>query len=102
MGQTTTPAPDAPVAAAPESHYQEQQSPKMDIFSFGVLLIEMCLNEFPSQDQLFEQHRSDGYVGQTWCSSLKGAPKSDLETNPAQVTSYPYWIGYSTLIDSTS
>ena len=47
MGQTTTPAPDAPVAAAPESHYHEQQSPKMDIFSFGVLLIEMCLNEFP-------------------------------------------------------
>ena len=47
MGQTTTPAPGAPVVAAPESHYCEQQSPKMDIFSFGVLLIEMCLNEFP-------------------------------------------------------
>ena len=47
VGQTTTPAPGAPVAAAPEACYPEQQSPKMDIYSFGVLLIEMCLNEFP-------------------------------------------------------
>ena len=47
MSQTTTPAPGAPVAAAPESLYHEQQSPKMDIYNFGVLLIEMCLNEFP-------------------------------------------------------
>ena len=33
--------------AAPEANTANQQTPKMDIFSFGVLLIEMCISEFP-------------------------------------------------------
>ena len=39
--------PGSPVYAAPESHNPALQSPKMDIFSFGVLLIEMCTSQFP-------------------------------------------------------
>ena len=39
--------PGSPVYAAPESHDLAQQSPKMDIYSYGVLLIEMCTYEFP-------------------------------------------------------
>ena len=47
MGHTTTESPGIPVYAAPEACYPQQHSPKMDVFSFGVLLIEMCLSKFP-------------------------------------------------------
>ena len=33
--------------AAPEAGYPDQQSPKMDVYSFGVLLIEMCVSDPP-------------------------------------------------------
>ena len=47
MNLTETEGPGSPVYAAPENRYPEQHSPKMDVFSFGVLLIEMCLSELP-------------------------------------------------------
>ena len=43
--------PGSPVYAAPESHNPALQSPKMDIFSFGVLLIEMCTCDFPEPER---------------------------------------------------
>ena len=33
--------------AAPEAHSPSFQTPKMDIFSFGVLMVEMCTCRFP-------------------------------------------------------
>ena len=39
--------PGSMVYSAPEAHNPEMQSPKMDIYSFGVLLIEMCTSQFP-------------------------------------------------------
>ena len=42
-----TAAPGNPTYAAPEAQNTALQSPKMDIFSFGVLLVEMCSAEFP-------------------------------------------------------
>ena len=39
--------PGSPVYSAPEAHNPNLQSAKMDIYSFGVLLIEMCTSEFP-------------------------------------------------------
>lgn len=36
--------------AAPEAIDPSQQSPKMDTFSFGILLIEMCTGKFPEVD----------------------------------------------------
>ena len=39
--------PGSPVYSAPEADRPALQSPKMDIFSFGVLLVEMCTAEFP-------------------------------------------------------
>ena len=41
-----------PTYAAPEANTADQQTPKMDIFSFGVLLIEMCTDEFPETKQV--------------------------------------------------
>ena len=43
----TTQNPGCVSYAAPESHSPDHHSPKMDIFSFGVLLVEMSLSEFP-------------------------------------------------------
>ena len=49
--QLNTQNPGSPVYSAPESHDPSLQSPKMDIYSFGVLLVEMFTFEFPASDQ---------------------------------------------------
>ena len=43
--------PGSPVYAAPETIDPSLQSTKMDVFSVGVLLIEMCTGQFPSDDE---------------------------------------------------
>ena len=44
---STTVGPGNPFYAAPEASSPHQHSPKMDTYSFGVLLIEMSLRELP-------------------------------------------------------
>ena len=39
--------PGSPIYAAPESRYPNDHTPKMDVFSLGVLMVEMCQSEFP-------------------------------------------------------
>ena len=43
----TTQNPGCASYAAPEARSPDHHSPKMDVFSFGVLLLEMSLSEFP-------------------------------------------------------
>ena len=43
--------PGNPVYSAPEAHIPSRQTTKMDVFSFGVLLIEMCTAQFPDDDK---------------------------------------------------
>ena len=50
LRELRTVGPGSPVYAAPEASIPAEQSPKMDIFSFGVLLIEMLTDEFPAVD----------------------------------------------------
>ena len=45
-----SPGPGNPSYAAPEASYGALHSPKMDVYSFGVLLIEMATHEFPDPD----------------------------------------------------
>ena len=47
MNAARTVGPGAAVYAAPEACSADAQSPAMDVFSFGVLLIEMCLQKLP-------------------------------------------------------
>ena len=49
--QLQTQNPGSLVYAAPESHNPALHSPKMDIYSFCVLLIEMCTCEFPAPER---------------------------------------------------
>ena len=48
--QLRTENPGSPVYAAPESHNPGLQTPKMDIYSFGVVLVEMCTCQFPAPE----------------------------------------------------
>ena len=50
LQQLQTVGPGNPVYAAPEANTPALQSPKMDIFSFGVLLVEMFTDQFPEVD----------------------------------------------------
>ena len=47
---TSTAGPGNPTYAAPEAGNPQQQSTKMDVFSFGVLLVEMCAGELAPQE----------------------------------------------------
>ena len=55
--QVRTAGPGNPSYAAPEAAIPSQQSPKMDVFSFGVLLVEMATRRFPDKDDLAAQIR---------------------------------------------
>ena len=44
---STTIGPGNPIYAAPEASSPHQHSPKMDVYSYGILLLEMCLRELP-------------------------------------------------------
>ena len=49
---STSIGPGNPIYAAPEASSPRQHSPKMDVYSYGILLMEMCLRELPeSQPQ---------------------------------------------------
>ena len=47
MNAIATAAPGSPVYAAPEAFFPYHHSPKMDTFSYGVLLVEMCVRRLP-------------------------------------------------------
>ena len=60
-----TVGPGSPVDATPEANLPALQSPKMDVFSFGVLLIEMLTDQFPlveARQQLLDSIRHAGFV----------------------------------------
>ena len=64
--QLKTYNPGSPVYSAPEASRPDLQSPKMDIFSFGVLLVEMCTAQFPevsARERLIASIRDREWVG---------------------------------------
>ena len=63
QSQLQTENPGSPVYTAPESNNPALQSPKMDIFSFGVLLVEMCTCDFPAPEHRAELMESICHEG---------------------------------------
>ena len=51
LQQLRTAGPGNPTYAAPEADFPSQQSPKMDVYSYGVLLLEMCNRRFPNPEE---------------------------------------------------
>ena len=66
QSQLQTENPGSPVYTAPESRNPTLQSPKMDIYSFGVLLVEMYMCEWPAPErraELMEDIDHQGLLG---------------------------------------
>ena len=57
LQELETSCPGNPSYSAPEANDPTKQSPKMDIFSFGVLLVEMLTGEFSGSDDRSRQLR---------------------------------------------
>lgn len=57
MNDTATAGPGSPMYAAPESAQPQYHTPKMDVFSFGVLLAEMCLCILPESQPEHRQNQ---------------------------------------------
>ena len=51
LQQLRTAGPGNPAYAAPEADIPSQQSTKMDVYSYGVLLLEMCSRRFPNPEE---------------------------------------------------
>jgi serine/threonine protein kinase len=62
MSKLRTVGPGCVAYSAPEAANPNQQGPKMDVYSFGVLLLEMCTGRFIGQEDL-EASRN---AVQTW------------------------------------
>ena len=54
---STTIGPGNPTYAAPEAGLPRQHSPKMDVYSYGILLVEMCLRELPESQPERQQEQ---------------------------------------------
>ena len=75
-----TAVPGNPTYAAPEAEFPSRQSPKMDIFSFGVLLIETCTARFPDVDireRLLQSIRDRGMV-----DLIRQCTAENIDTRP--------------------
>ena len=65
LKELRTVGPGSPVYAAPEANLPTHQASKMDVFSFGVLLIEMLTDQFPlveARQRLLDSIRHAGFV----------------------------------------
>ena len=51
LQQLRTAGPGNPTYAAPEAGIPSQQSPQMDVYSYGVLLLETCSRRFPNPEE---------------------------------------------------
>ena len=84
--------PGSPVYSAPEVSMPTSQTTKMDIFSFGVLLLELCTNHFPGVEgrealmASLREHR--------WCDLIRQCLQQDMEIRPhaaSIITQLTFW-----------
>jgi len=84
--------PGSPVYSAPEVSTPTCQTTKMDIFSFGVLLLELCTNQFPGaegRDTLLSSLREH-----RWSELIRHCLQQDMETRPhaaSIITQLTFW-----------
>ena len=78
--QMSTVAPGSSVYAAPESVIPSRQSPKMDTFSYGVLLLEMITREFPDVQK--RENRLRSLSSQTMATIIRECTSKDHNRRP--------------------
>ena len=81
QNQLTTKSPGNPVYSAPESCDPSMQTTKMDIFSFGVLLVEMCTAQFPEVATREAMIRS--ISERHWVDMIRGCIQGDQQQRPS-------------------
>ena len=81
QNQLTTKNPGNPVYSAPESSDPSMQTTKMDIFSFGVLLAEMCTAQFPEVATREAMIRS--ISDRHWVDMIRGCIQEDQLQRPS-------------------
>ena len=81
QNQLTTKNPGNPVYSAPESCDPSMQTTKMDIFSFGVLLVEMCTAQFPEVATREAMIRS--ISERHWVDMIRGCIQGDQQQRPS-------------------
>ena len=92
QGQLNTRNPGCLTYAAPEAHSPSLQTPKMDIFSFGVLMVEMCTCQFPDERECENLIR--GIEDRRWVGLIRQCTHQDKEGRPtaaqiiARITSW--------------
>jgi len=77
MQQTMTVAPGALIYSAPEA-LTSNQTDKVDVYSFGVLLCEMCIRELPEPERREEQ------IALMTNRTFRNLVRRCLQTDPAQ------------------
>ena len=76
--------PGNPAYAAPEADTPANQSPKMDIFSFGVLLMEMVVRRLPNRDTRDEDLAAIRSTGSVFLTQLvENCLQRDKELRPS-------------------
>ena len=81
QNQLTTKNPGNPVYSAPETCDPNMQTTKMDIFIFGVLLVEMCTAQFPevaTREAMIRSIRE-----RHWVDMIRGCIQGDQQQRPS-------------------
>ena len=68
--------------SAPEARDPDQQSPKMDVYSFGVLLIEMCVCDSPQESQHWRKTSIKKIKWPTMVSLIETCIQCSIENRP--------------------
>ena len=81
---TNTAGPGNPTYAAPEADTPKRQSPKMDVYSYGVVLLETNTQRFPdprTRELLFDMlgHRQDMVALIRWCMEYTITDRPSME-----------------------
>ena len=82
LQQLTTAGPGNPAYASPEASIPTQQSPKMDVYSYGILLLEICSQRFPDLEEheaLLQQVHQPAMVAIIrWCLEQEPIVRPDM------------------------
>lgn len=83
---TVTANPGNPAYSAPEATNPQLQTPKMDCYSFGVLLIEMTLGEFPGSTPLEKREQISRIQSPAILQVIKQCTNTDIGARPSTGT----------------